>query len=73
MTPQEERVLEVLAAAEGRVVPRRELIRGAGLHDCSPRRCEAVLVGLRRALGGDTTHNVRGRGWRLAPPGDDRG
>jgi DNA-binding response OmpR family regulator len=66
MTPQEARVLEVLASAEGRVVPRRELIRRAGLHDCSPRRCEAVLVGLRRALGDDAIHNVRGRGWRLA-------
>ena len=60
----------VLASAEGRVVPRRELMRRAGLNDCSPRRCDAVLVGLRRALGDDAIQNVRGRGWRLAIPTD---
>ena len=37
--------------APGRVVDRDELRREAGLDDLSPRRCDALLVGIRRALG----------------------
>jgi len=55
-----------LAERPGRVVDRIELRRAAGLHDLSPRRCEAVLVQLRRALGAEAIVNVRRRGWMLA-------
>ncbi|MEY2478661.1 MAG: Transcriptional regulatory protein terminal [Actinomycetota bacterium] len=68
LTPSELSVLAVLADAGGRVVPRTELARSAGLVGMSARRCEAALVGVRHALGPDVVVNVRGRGWRLAMP-----
>ena len=68
LAPAEAAVLAVLAAAGGRVVPRSELARRAGLGGMSPRRCDAALVGVRSALGADVVVNVRGRGWRLAVP-----
>jgi len=63
--PQELAVLEVLLEAGGRVVSRSELNRRAGLAGASARRCEALLVSVRRALGPNVVVNVRGRGWRL--------
>lgn len=57
-------ILGVLAGAGGRVVSRNELQRRAGLLRCAPRRCDALIVGLRRALGPATIVTVRGRGWR---------
>ena len=41
-------VLKVLVETHQRVVSRRELARRAGLSDQSERRCDALLVGLRR-------------------------
>ena len=64
---QELALLDVLIEARGRVVSRTELRRRAGLVDASDRRCDVVLVGLRRALGPGAVTNVRGRGWRLEP------
>ena len=64
LSPREVAVLAVFAAAGDRVVPRTELARRAGLRDLTPRRCDALLVGLRRTLGDDAISNVRGRGWR---------
>ena len=58
-------VLQALVAARGRVVPRAELASLAGLSAASPRRCDGLLVGIRRAVGGDLVRNVRGRGWML--------
>ena len=72
LSGQEVAVLSVLASAGGRVVGRVELQRRAGLSQRTPRRCDAVIVGLRRALGPGTIATVRGRGWRcvveVAPP-----
>lgn len=59
-------MLAVLVANHRRVVGRRELARAAGLAELSDRRCDSVLVGVRRMLGPDSIVTVRSRGWRLA-------
>jgi DNA-binding winged helix-turn-helix (wHTH) protein len=61
-------VFRVLAGAAPRVVSRHELARRAGLGELSPRRCDSLLVGIRRQLGSDAALTVRGRGWRCAHP-----
>jgi DNA-binding winged helix-turn-helix (wHTH) protein len=65
--PRERAVLSALVDHHGGVVDRDQLRRDAGLDELSPRRCEAVLVGIRRALGPDAVVTVRRRGWRLNP------
>jgi DNA-binding response OmpR family regulator len=59
-------VLAVLFENHRRVVGRRELARAAGLAELSDRRCDSVLVGVRRLLGPDSIVTVRSRGWMLA-------
>lgn len=59
-------MLAVLLANRQRVVGRRELARQAGLAELSDRRCDSVLVGVRRRLGQDSIVTVRSRGWMLA-------
>lgn len=61
-------VLGVFAAAGPRVVSRTELGRRAGLAGLSERRCDGVIVELRRALGHDAIVTVRSRGWRCVDP-----
>jgi DNA-binding response OmpR family regulator len=65
LAPNELAVLRVLIETHQRVVSRRELARRAGLSDQSERRCDALLVGLRRCLGADAIRTVRNRGWML--------
>ncbi len=60
---QEQSVLSVLLANRGRVISRRELARRAGLADLSERRCDSLLVAIRRALGPNSVVTVRSRGW----------
>lgn len=60
-------MLGVLLDRAGRVVSRHELARRTGLTDRSERRCDAILVQLRRALGPDAILTVRSRGWMLRP------
>ena len=64
---QERAVLSVLVANQRRVVGRREISRAAGLAELSERRCDSLLVGIRRAIGSDAVVTVRSRGWMLAP------
>ena len=59
-------MLTVLLANRNRVVGRRELARQAGLNGLHDRRCDSLLVGLRRALGTDAIVTVRSRGWMLS-------
>ena len=60
-------MLSVLVDNHHRVVSRGELARLAGLEGLSERRCDSVLVQIRRSLGPDAVTTVRGRGWRLDP------
>jgi DNA-binding winged helix-turn-helix (wHTH) protein len=63
---QEQSVLSVLLANRGRVIGRRELARRAGLLSLSERRCDSLLVAIRRALGPQSVVTVRSRGWMLS-------
>lgn len=67
LTSQERAVYEVLASNAGRVLSRAELARRAGLADLSARRCDSLIVGIRRAIGHDRVVTVRRRGWMLVP------
>ena len=64
---QERALLAALVDCHGRVVGRRELSRLAGLHDLNERRCDSLLVAIRRVLGPNSVRTVRSRGWMLAP------
>ena len=59
-------MLAVLLANRQRVIGRRELARLAGLAELNQRRCDSVLVGVRRQLGANSIVTVRSRGWMLA-------
>lgn len=63
---QEQSVLNVLLTYRGRVISRRELARRAGLAGLSERRCDSLLVSIRRALGPRSVVTVRSRGWMLS-------
>lgn len=64
---QERAVLSVLVDNAGRVVSRREMAQLVGLVDLSVRRCDSLLVGVRRALSANAIRTVRSRGWILQP------
>jgi DNA-binding response OmpR family regulator len=65
LAPQERAVLAVLFENRNRVVGRRELARHAGLAGRNERRCDSLLVGVRRVLGQEGILTVRSRGWML--------
>jgi DNA-binding winged helix-turn-helix (wHTH) protein len=57
-------VLRVLVDRSGKITSRDDLNKLAGLGG-SQRRCEAVLVNLRKALGDGAIVTIRRRGWML--------
>lgn len=65
LTPQERAVYQILESNVGRVLSRGELARRAGIADLSERRCDSLIVGIRRCLGADRVRTVRRRGWML--------
>jgi DNA-binding response OmpR family regulator len=64
---QERALLAALVDCQGRVAGRRELSRLAGMHDLNERRCDSLLVAVRRVLGPNSVRTVRSRGWMLSP------
>ncbi len=71
LTPRERAVLDALERARPRVLSREALAAAAGLDGLSARRVDALLTGVRRAIGESAVVTVRGRGWRLVTP-DER-
>jgi DNA-binding response OmpR family regulator len=65
LTPQERAIYSVLADNVGRVLSRYELARAVGIADLSERRCDSLIVGVRRAVGSSRVRTVRRRGWML--------
>ena len=65
LTPQERAIYSVLANNVGRVLSRAELARAVGIADLSERRCDSLIVGVRRAVGSSRVRTVRRRGWML--------
>ena len=63
----ERAVLRTLVESAGRVLSRAELARRSGLTDLHARRCDAVIVNIRRALGAESIRTVLSRGWMLLP------
>lgn len=62
---QERAILATLLECRGRVVGRVELARRAGLIGSNARRCDSLLVTIRRVIGSTSVRTVRGRGWML--------
>jgi DNA-binding response OmpR family regulator len=65
LTPQERAVYLVLASEPNRVHTRHEIARAAGISDLNQRRCDSLIVGIRRVLGSDRLITVRRRGYLL--------
>jgi DNA-binding response OmpR family regulator len=65
LTPQERAIYSVLADNVGRVLSRSELARAVGIADLSERRCDSLIVGVRRVVGSSRVRTVRRRGWML--------
>jgi len=53
------------------VLSRSEIARQAGIDELSERRCDSLIVGIRRRIGAEQIVTVRRRGWML--PGGDLG
>jgi hypothetical protein len=49
------------------VLSRHEIAREAGISALSERRCDSLIVGIRRRVGRDAIVTVRRRGWMINP------
>jgi DNA-binding response OmpR family regulator len=67
LSAQEMAVLQAFLDCQGRVISRLEIARRAGLVGLNSRRCDSILVSLRRVLGPESIRTVRSRGWMLEP------
>jgi DNA-binding response OmpR family regulator len=67
LSTQEMAVLQAFLDCQGRVISRLEIARRAGLVGLNSRRCDSILVSLRRVLGPEAIRTVRSRGWMLEP------
>lgn len=67
LSAQEIAVLQAFLDCQGRVISRLEIARRAGLVGLNSRRCDSILVALRRVLGPEAIRTVRSRGWMLEP------
>ena len=65
LSAQEMAVLQAFLDCQGRVISRLEIARRAGLTGLNSRRCDSILVALRRVLGPEAIRTVRSRGWML--------
>ena len=65
LTPQERAVYDVLERNAGLVLSRADLARRAGIADLGARRCDSLIVGIRRCVGAERVRTVRRRGWML--------
>ena len=68
LTAQERAVYDVLATHAGRVLSRGEIAREAGISNLNARRCDSLIVGIRRSVGADRIITVRRRGWMMVDP-----
>jgi len=65
LSARERAVYTVLSDSAGRVLSRAQIARRAGITDLSDRRCDSLIVGIRRRIGSDRVRTVRRRGWML--------
>jgi DNA-binding response OmpR family regulator len=68
LTPQERAVYDVLAEHAGKVISRSEIAREAGIGNLNVRRCDSLIVGIRRCVGAERIVTVRRRGWMMIDP-----
>lgn len=65
LSSRERAVYQVLVDHRGRVLGRHDIARLAGLAGASERRCDALILGIRRVIGEERIRTVRRRGWIL--------
>ncbi|WP_096704722.1 response regulator transcription factor [Magnetospirillum sp. 15-1] len=70
LTAQEFRILSYLAHHQGRVVSRSELVEHVYDRDADPDSnvLDVLVARIRRKLGVDVIHTLRGQGWRMEAP-----
>jgi DNA-binding response OmpR family regulator len=69
LTPQERAVFMALSQETNRVMSRVEIARAAGISDLNQRRCDSLIVGIRRVVGANRLITVRRRGYLLRSGG----
>jgi two-component system OmpR family response regulator len=73
LTAQEFRILSYLAHHQGRVIGRSELVEHVYDRDADPDSnvLDVLVARIRRKLGVDVIHTLRGQGWRMEAPGGE--